>query len=169
MSEEDPENFIDVLETASEEMSSDLPESKMSDLKKEKSVSGKKRKSFQKKGDTNKVTKMAKKKGLAEGTTRKRDSNEIHFNTYCKTFDLEIKNLDDFCKEGNPKEMLEDAVCEYFEAYTVGEKEELPSRNYADSIRSHLRMLIKEKTKGRWDLNDEFQMPKFHVSFFHTS
>ena len=151
----------------SEEMTetTDTSDSENETMLEEKSVGGsKKRKSFVKRGDMSNVEKMAKNKGLSAGTLKKREGERVKFNTYCKTFDVGKKSLEEFCKEDSPKEMVEKVVCEYFDAYTVGENNELPSRNYADTIRSHLRMLIKEKTNGRIDLTDEFQMPKFDVS-----
>ena len=154
------EEMTEAMDTSDSE--NDTSNSENETMLEEKSVGGKKRKSFFKRGDMSNVEKMAKNKGLSAGTLKKCEGERVKFNTYCKTFDVGKKSLEEFCKA--PKEMVEKAVCEYFEAYTVGENNELPSRNYADTIRSHLRMLIKEKTNGQIDLTDEFQMPKFDVS-----
>ena len=70
--------------------------------------------------------------------------------------------------EHSPKTLLEDGLCSFFDCYTVGSNDELPSKNYADTMKSHLRMWVKDKTFGRIDITDQFKFAKFHVSYFCT-
>ena len=63
------------------------------------------------------------------------------------------------------KEEFQIALSSFFNTYEPqGKEDELPSRNYMDTIRSHLRTIIKKKTEGKIDICDQIQMPKFHVS-----
>ena len=130
----------------------------MSDQKK-----NKKRKTFTKPPDFEEIDVMVETKGLSKKTTQKREFVEGQFNTNAETFGM--RSLDDLCKDETPKEDIDRAMCAFFNSFTVGNNEELPKKNYADSFKSHLRVLIKQKTKNRIDICDPIRMPNFHVSF----
>ena len=120
-----------------------------------------KRKSFTKKPNLEEIEVLTKQKGLEPETERKRKCVRENFEQFLK--DNDFKTLDQFCEDSEVTE-FQIALCSFFDCYTVGETDELPKRNYIDNLRSHLRMIIKEKTLNRVDINDKIAWPKFNVS-----
>ena len=123
----------------------------------------KKKKTFTKPPNFEEIDELVQSKGLNEKTRKKREFVENQFNTYGETFGF--KSLNELCKEETPNEEIDLAMCAFFNSFTVGNDEELPKKNYADAIKSHLRVLIKQKTENRIDIGNSFDMPKFNVSF----
>ena len=125
-----------------------------------------KTKSFTKKPNLEEIQEMQDTQGLTKGTLDKRKAVENQYNTFDKTF--QYKTMDELCQEDTPKEKLEHAVCSFFDSFTSGEgdDEKLPMKNYADSTKSHLKVLIKIKTENRWDISDSVQFQQFRVRFF---
>lgn len=122
-----------------------------------------KKKTFTKPPDFEEIDQMVQTKGLSKNTTEKREFGENQFDDNAETFGM--KSLEELCKDEAPKEEVDRAMCAFFNSFTVGDNEELPKKNYADAIKSHLRVLIKQKTENRIDIGNSFDMPKFNVSF----
>ena len=130
----------------------------------QKKVGGKrKKKTFTKPPDFEEIDQMIQTKGLSKKTIDKREYAEKQFNENAETFGTKL--LDDLCKEETPKDEFDLAMCAFFNSFTVGNNGELPQKNYADAIKSHLRVLIKQKTENRIDIGNQYVMPKFNVSF----
>ena len=76
----------------------------------------------------------------------------------------EYKSYDELCQAKTDEERRELclALSAFFQSYTVNKKgkEELPHRNYFDTIRSHLKLSIKEKSLGEIHICDSIKMKK---------
>ena len=128
-------------------------------------LSGKKKKTktFTKAPNLQEIQAMVETQGLVKETIKKRENAERQYNKWAETFDY--KSLDELCEEGCSKEELEFAICSYFDSFMVGKNnDELPSKNYIDTIKSHLKVLIKKKTSNRLDIADNIAFPKLRVS-----
>ena len=122
----------------------------------------KKTKSFTKAPNFEEIDTMVATRGLSGATIKKRASVESMYNEHATTF--KFKNLDELCQEDSPKTDLDRNLCAFFDSFTVGPEELLPMKNYAEATKSHLKTLIKEKTKNRFNISDNIDFPKFNVS-----
>ena len=133
---------------------------------KKSSKEGHKQKSFVKKPNLEEIAALTEQKGLEKETTQKRTCVQSNFESFLKENDF--KSLEQCCSPETLLEEFQIVLSAYFDCYTSkhGDKEELTKRAYADNIRSHLRMIIKEKSENRIDICDKMAMQKFSVSSF---
>ena len=127
-----------------------------------KSKASSKKKTFTKAPNLQEIKAMIDTQGLVQKTIDKREAAERQFNTWAEKFGY--KSLEKLCEEGI-KEDLEFAICAYFDSFTVGKNDELPSKNYIDTVKSHLKVLIKIKTSNILDIADNIVFPKLKLSF----
>ena len=135
-------------------------------MEEDKKKPGKKRKSFDKAPNLVEIGEMVETQGLATDTLQKRSAVEKNFRTFLEQWGM--KNLDLLCKAETEEELIEFqmALASFFNSYTVKDNE-LPMKNYADVMKSHLRVSIKKMTNGKIDICDQIRMPRFHVSFLN--
>ena len=122
----------------------------------------KKKKTFKNLADQDEINEMAATRGLSKETIQKRENHWESLVLFLKTFGY--PTIEKLLDQDTPIAELQGALNSFFGSYTVGKAEELPTRNYSDQIRSHLRISIKEKTDGRLDICDKIKMPLHDVS-----
>ena len=130
--------------------------------KKKGSHGGHKRKSFEIKPNLEEIEELTEKKGLDPETLRKRKNIEENFEVFLETNNF--KTLGQFCGPEEPIQEFQIALSAFFECYRVEKTNELPMKGYCDNMRSHLRMIVKEKTDNRIDICCKIKMKRFHVS-----
>ena len=96
--------------------------------------------------------------GVSERTKYQRERAQNHFIEYAKS-----KIGDQSFENGTFFEditQLESVLIHYFSTFRKL-NDDLPKKNYLDSTKSHINVLIKNKTKSMVDINESSQFPNF--------
>ena len=99
--------------------------------------------------------------------TRKKRAEAIKtFERFLVESDFEFKTLIQLVNKAVNDEIgpIQDALCQFFNAYRVGDDQSLPMKNTSLAFKSHLKCEISKMTGAKLNINQQDQFPKFYVS-----